>query len=192
LGLCNNIGATLQDLERNADAEPYLRRAATIAADVLGPDHEGTLTIQVNLAGLESDLGDTTRAAEMFSHVVERRTAVVGADALDTLIARYGYWNALWKGGRHADAAAGFGELSNDVVTALGAEHWLAAQCDVAWARALLDCDRAADALPLAERAERRLFALLGADHPRTRTALELVETIRKRSTPSPSAGSGQ
>ncbi|MCC6407702.1 MAG: serine/threonine protein kinase, partial [Planctomycetes bacterium] len=42
LGLCNNIGATLQDLERNADAEPYLRRAATIAADVLGPDHEGT------------------------------------------------------------------------------------------------------------------------------------------------------
>jgi hypothetical protein len=38
-------------------AAPYLRRAAALALEQLGPDHPTTLSIQGNLAGLESDLG---------------------------------------------------------------------------------------------------------------------------------------
>ena len=36
LGLCNNIGATYQDLDRDREAAPYLARAAALADETAG------------------------------------------------------------------------------------------------------------------------------------------------------------
>jgi tetratricopeptide (TPR) repeat protein len=181
LGLYNNIGATLQDLDRNEEAAPYLRRAAEIAGETLGPDHPDTLAIQGNLAGLESDLGETERAMETFLHVIERRTALLGSTAASTLTARYGYWNAMWKARRFDEASAGFAELLTDVNVGLGEDHWLSAQTSMSLARALLDAGRVNEALPYAERAHARLLALFGADHPRTITAKQVMDDIHGR-----------
>ncbi|HTE05120.1 MAG TPA: serine/threonine-protein kinase [Planctomycetota bacterium] len=179
LGLENNIGATLQDLDRDAEAEPHLRRAAALAAQLLGPEHPDTLTLQSNLAGLQADTGDLAGALALFEQLVARRTQQLGPTALDTLTTRYGYWNAVWKSGRDDEAAAGFTALLADVTAALGGEHVLAAQTESALARALLDAGRPQDALPHAERAAARLAELLGAEHARTRTAQQMLATIR-------------
>ncbi|MCE9592998.1 MAG: serine/threonine-protein kinase [Planctomycetes bacterium] len=179
LGLYNNIGATYQDLERNAEAEPYLLRAAEIAANLLGPGDDGTLTLESNLAGLAADLGRPAEAAERYAHVITAREALNGPRAFETLNARHGYWSSRRKAGAHAEAVEGFLQLSSDVRDALGAEHSLAEQCELSLARALVDADRAADALPHAEWARERMLARYGAEHPRTKTATELVEALR-------------
>ncbi len=179
LGLQNNIGATLQDLGRNDEAEPYLRRAAALAEDVLGRDHPGTLTIESNLAGLQADLGEPEQAIATFERVIDGQTALYGPAATDTLIARHGYWTAVSKAGRAAEAATGFAALLDDVSAALGPDHSLQAQTGVSLARALLDSGRAAEALPHAVRAADRLTALYGSDHVRASSARRLVESIR-------------
>jgi tetratricopeptide (TPR) repeat protein len=182
LGLCNNIGATYQDLGRDEEAAPYLRRAAALALEQLGPDHPTTLSIQGNLAGLESDLGAPERAAELYRALAEARAASLGPAALDTLVARYGYWNSLWSAGHFEESAAGFEDLLADVVDAFGETHWLKAQTQSSLARALLDCGRASEALELAIEAEAQLEKLFGSDHHRTQSARAVVEAVRSAS----------
>lgn len=179
LGLENNVGATLQDLDRNAEAEPHLRASAEMAAELLGPQHPATLTIEANVAGLQADLGQTDTALETFTRVIEGQTALFGAQAQDTLTSRHGYWSALLKAQRAAEAAAGFTQLLADVTAALGAQHSLAAQTEISLAHALVDAGRAAEALPHAQAAQQQLTALFGADNPRAAGARALVESIQ-------------
>jgi serine/threonine protein kinase/tetratricopeptide (TPR) repeat protein len=181
LGLNNNIGATYQDLDRNEEAAPYLRKAAELAHEFLGSGHPATLTIQGNLAGLESDLGDPERAAEIYASVIKERTLLFGAAAQDTLTARFGYWSCLWKAKRFDEAAAGFAELLPDSLTTLGEAHWFTAQTRASLARALLDAGNPADALPLAEQAEAQFMQLYGAEHNRTKSTANTLALIRKR-----------
>jgi tetratricopeptide (TPR) repeat protein len=181
LGLCNNIGATYQDLHKNDEAAPYLRRAAELASQYLGNESPDTLTIQGNLAGLEADLGDPERGAKLYQDIVEIRTRLQGPDAFDTLVARYGYWNSVWKAKRLADSSAGFTALLGDIARVLGQEHWLTAQTRVSLARSLLDEGKAAEALPLAESAAAQFLKLYGAEHARTATAQDLVKSINQK-----------
>lgn len=181
LGLCNNIGATYQDLNQPEAAAPYLRRAASLAADWLGPESPGTLTIQANLAGLEAKLGDPGRAAELYDAVVKARTRTLGPAAFDTLASRYGYWDCLRIAERYGEAAAGLAALLPEVEGSLGEKHWLATQTRATLARTLLDGGRAAEALPYAERAAGEFVALYGPDHARSRTTTALLESIRAR-----------
>jgi tetratricopeptide (TPR) repeat protein len=178
LGLHNNIGATLQDLDRDAEAEPHLRTAVEMAHALFGPEHPWTLTIESNLASLESDLGRPDEALAAFQRVVDGQTALLGPDAVDTLTARHGYWSAMRKAGRPDEAAAGFSQLLDDVTAALGAEHSLTAQTEISLAHALADAGRVDEALPHARAAEQRLTALYGAENPRATGARQLVESL--------------
>jgi tetratricopeptide (TPR) repeat protein len=175
LGLANNVGATYQDLGRDAEAAPHLRRASGLAGELLGPDHPSTLTIRSNLAGLEVELGDPARAAEIYAEVAAASARALGPGAEDTFVARYGQWDAVGRAGRKAEACAGFDELLADAARELGQRHWLVPNIQSALARALADCGAAEDGLPLAVDAEERLRALLGADHPRARSAQGIV-----------------
>ena len=114
--------------------------------------------------------------AELYERVIAGQTRSLGPSAPDTLIARYGYWNAAWKAGDFDGAAAGFEELVGDVVAALGENDRLAAQSESALARALADGGRKDEALPHAERAAERLAEIYGSDHPRTRSAQQLAD----------------
>jgi eukaryotic-like serine/threonine-protein kinase len=178
IGLSNNIGATYQDLNRDKEAVPYLRRASELAAQRLGPENPATLSIQGNLAGLEAEHGDAARAAELYDAVVKARVKVMGPDAEATLTARYGYWNALWHGKRFDEAAAGYQALLPDIERALGEKHWLATQTRSALARALCNAGRLGEALPYAQRATEEFMALYGPDHPRTKNAAGLLGEI--------------
>ena len=181
LGFNNNIGATYQDLGEDEKAAPYLRKAAAIAEETLGPTHPATLSIQGNLAGLESDLGDPLKAAEIYKHVVEQRTKLLGADSADTLTARYGYWNAIWKAKRYDEAAAGFAELLPVVAAAMGDAHWLAGQSEASLARALADAGRLEEALAHADHAAATLLTALGSEHSRTTTTKKFADDLRAR-----------
>lgn len=178
IGLCNNIGATYQDLSRDREAQPYLERAAQLASTHLGLDSPDTLTLQGNLASLYAELGDPNRGADIYDAAIKSWTKLVGPDAIETLTARYGYWNCIWIGKRPADAAAGYAQLAADTQRALGEKHWMAIQTQVARARALLDAGRADEALPIAQDAADRFTAIYGPDHGRTRAAFEIVRKI--------------
>jgi tetratricopeptide (TPR) repeat protein len=184
LELNNNIGATYQDLNRDRDAEPYVRKAAALATGFLGAEHPATLTIEANLAGIESELGAPEAAADRLARVVEVRTRTLGADAHDTLTGRYAYWNALWKAGRFTDAAAGLTALLADVDRALGERHWLAAATRTMLARVLVDGGQPQQALPYATQAAAQFAALYGPDHPRAKTAIELTQQIMQAASP--------
>jgi tetratricopeptide (TPR) repeat protein len=179
MGLENNLGALLQDLDRDLEAVPHLERAAELAGVVLGDDHPDTLTIRQNLAGLEAELGDPERAAALLAELVEQRTALLGPAAPDVLETRHGYWNALWQAERFDEAAEGFAELLDDVVAALGDGHPLAAQTRVSLARTLFDLGLPAEALPIAEQAAEGIATRFGETHSRTRSARHLVRSIR-------------
>ena len=180
LGLNNNIGATLQDFDRDSEAAPYLRKAADMANDYLGPAHPDTLTIMGNLAGLEGSLGDPVRGAELYDEVVKQRTALYGFTAADTLTSRFGYWNSIWKSGRIEDSVTGFTDLLRDAQQTLGEEHWFTTQCRAFLARTLVDSGRAEEALTHAEHAEAQFLKLYGEDHARTQSVRHTLGLIRK------------
>jgi tetratricopeptide (TPR) repeat protein len=178
LGLENNLGATLQDVERNAEAKPHLEAAAVLASKLFVADHPAVLQIQSNLAGLEADLGNPEHAATLYADVAARLTARVGADAEATLAARHGQWTALGRAKRHAEAAAGFATLLADVARALPA-HLLVTKTRQSLAVALRDGGDPSAALPHAEQAAREFTTQLGAEHPRVLAATKLVQDIR-------------
>jgi hypothetical protein len=192
LGLCNNIGATYQDLGRDREAAPYLRRAATLAAQWIGADNPDTLSIQANLAGLEAKVGDPLRAAEIYDSIAQARAKAGGADSYDCFVARYGHWDALWIAKRFDEAAAGYRALLPDIERSLGEKHWLATQTRVSLARTLLDGGHAEEASPLAARGRDEFLVLYGPEHARTKTAAALVRQIEEALRRPPQAQSGQ
>jgi len=189
LGLNNNIGATYQGLNRDAEAAPYLRRAAELAKQHLSTKNPATLTIMSNLAALEAELSDFDRALPLYQETIAAQTELFGATAPDTLTSRYGYCNALWQGKRFDESVAAYAALLPDAVATHSEKHWLTAQIHSSLARALVDAGRPpAEALPHAERAVEQ-FQLVFSDpnHSRTRSAMDLLEKIRKKLAETPS-----
>jgi tetratricopeptide (TPR) repeat protein len=183
IGLNNNVGATLQDLNRDEEAAPYMKRAAALATDYLGDEHPDTLTIESNLAALEAELGDPGQAMKLLEHVIGVQTRLRGPQAFDTLTARFGYWSAMFKARRFDEAAAGYAALLPEAETALKSDHWFVAQTRAVLALALLEADRPQEALPHAEKATAQFTALYGPNHERTvNAALTLKRTRTKLS----------
>jgi len=181
LGLSNNIGATYQGMNRDAEAAPYLRRAAELAKQHLSMNNPATLTIMANLAALEAELGDADRALSLYQEIIATQTALIGAAAPDTLTSRYGYCNALWQAKRFEDAVNAYTALLPDSVATHSEKHWLTAQIHVSLARALLDAGRPAEALPHAEQGLTQFRAVFDdPNHTRTRSAIELEAKLRE------------
>jgi tetratricopeptide (TPR) repeat protein len=179
LGLYNNIGATYQDLNREREAEPYLRRAVELASEWLGPESDDTLTIKANLASLEAKLGDPLEGAAVYETLIDARTRQLGPDALGTLTARYGYWDCLWLAREFDEAAEGYTALLPDMVRALGETHWLTIQTRASLAHALRDGGHPDQALLWAKLAAEQFEALYGRSHARTINAVELFNQLK-------------
>jgi serine/threonine protein kinase len=181
IGLNNNIGATYQDLNQDDKAAPYIRKAAALAADFLGPDNPDTLSIQANLASLEAEHGDPQKGIELYDTIVKARTRILGPDAQATLVGRYGYYNATWIAKHHDDAAAGFAPLLADMARVLGPKHWLTIQTKAHLALALADGGHDTEALPYAKEATAEFTALYGDKHERTVNAAAELTKIEAR-----------
>lgn len=180
LGLCNNIGATMLDLRRDAEAAAYLRRAESLARELLEPDDPGSLTIRGNLAGLETRLGNPRRGEELYREVVEARTRLVGADAPDTLSARYGVANSLYKYDQLDAAIAEHTAILADSIRVNGPTHWFTAQTRYSLALALKHARRPEEAIEHARLASEQFTALYGTDHERSKTAIELYAELTR------------
>jgi serine/threonine protein kinase len=184
IGLNNNIGATLQDLNRDQEAIPYLRRAAELADKWLGPDNPDTLSLRGNLAGIECKLGDAMKGAALYDSVVKARTRLMGPDAYDTLVARYGYWDSYWHAKKYDEATEGLTILLADMERALKNEnHWLAIQTRALLAHVLSDGGHPDRAFPYAKQATEEFTALYGPDHARTRNIAALLKTLQNGGT---------
>ena len=53
----NNLASLLKATNRLKEAEPLMQRALQIFEKSLGPEHPNTITVRVNLAILEQELG---------------------------------------------------------------------------------------------------------------------------------------
>ncbi|MBX3356790.1 MAG: serine/threonine protein kinase [Phycisphaeraceae bacterium] len=178
IGLCNNIGATYQDLNKDREAVPYLQRASEMASRWLGPDNPATLTINSNLAGLEAELGDPRQGADLYKSVAEASARTLGPDTIETFSARYGYLNSLRLAKEANESAEGYMILLADVTRVLGSKHWLSVQTQDALARSLRDAGRLDEAAPNARQAAAQFQALYGNEHQRTRGATQLLREI--------------
>lgn len=181
LSLNNNVGATYQDLNRDEEAEPYLRKAVELARGWLGTDHPDTLTITMNLASLESELGDADAALDLIRDVLDSRLRTLGPAAYETLLARYAMWNIHYKSKHYRQAVDGFLELLPDIAAAMGDNHWVTVQTRASLALALHDDGRSAEALPHAQRAVDQFNSLYGPDHSRTVGTLSTLNAINAR-----------
>lgn len=180
MGLHNNIGATYLDLERHAEASPHLEKAASMAADWFGPHDPNTLTVLSNAASLRSKLGDSAGAIEAFERIVAARSALMGPEVYDTLIARHGLWTAHLAGGDAARAEAGFTELLAGCERGLGPEHWLTGATLISRATALKALGRLSEGREDAARGRDLFMALLGPEHARTTTAAALLAELER------------
>ncbi len=178
LGLHNNVGATLLDLGRPAQARPHLAAALELVNGLLDVDHASVLQIRANLASLDADLGQAEHGFAEYQDIAERFARTLGPGAEDTLHARHGVWSCAAKAGRWNDAAAGFEKLLDDVVASVSAGHPLVAQTQHSLANALRRDGRLAAALPHARAAAAAFLARYGVEHPRSKATAALQAEI--------------
>jgi hypothetical protein len=116
----------------------------------------------------------------LYGAVVDAWTRTIGADAVDTLTARYGYWNSVRRAKRYDDAAEGYRSLLADTARVLGGEHRLTVRTEDALARVLVEAGRPEEAEPHARRVLAWYRAQLGEAHTQTRLTEELVREVER------------
>ena len=89
-------------------AEDFELASGSLAAqrEVLGPDHETTLTTATNVASLHYQQGEYAAAEALYLDVIERRQRTLGAAASATLLARENLSTTLTAQGRFDEALA--------------------------------------------------------------------------------------
>ncbi|GIE94770.1 NB-ARC domain-containing protein [Paractinoplanes rishiriensis] len=106
-----------------AAAIPLLTELTAELTELLGAQHDMTLTARNDLAFFRGEAGDASGAAEEFRLLAADRQALHGPRAEHTLISRNGYGVWLGKAGRVQDAIDVMSEVCADCAAALGADH---------------------------------------------------------------------
>lgn len=173
------IGETYGELGRHREALPHLERALNLLVAERGPEHEQTLSCQVDLAETRMELGDYAQSESALAACLPGLRAQLGATHARTIAAGRLLGQVLWRQGRRAEAA----ELMRAQLAVAGEELG-----DVHH-RKLLDMISAL-AIVEAERGEHeaaeelfrvvvdRRMALHGGEHPSSLSARRQLSTF--------------
>ena len=174
--------AELARLEgREARAAEALREAGALThdavegyGDLLGADHQKTITTLGNLAYILEELGEDARAEALYREVIEERLTDE-ARMTETWGPRNNLAMLLQRGGRVGEAAAIYQRL-------LPADHYLTAIFRNNYGDCLADLGRSAEAREQLEASHAVLLATFGEGHPRvTKSAIRLSRTEASR-----------
>jgi tetratricopeptide (TPR) repeat protein len=118
----NNLGYTLQHMDRFAEAEPYMKRAVEIRRRLLPPDHPLLVASIFNLAWIYYEWERHEQALPFWRESIVQREKRYGADHNRVLMARERMAESLAALGRDEEARA----ILEDVLARreqLGDEH---------------------------------------------------------------------
>jgi tetratricopeptide (TPR) repeat protein len=102
----NNLGYTLQQMDRFAEAEPYMARAVEIRRKLMPPDHPLVVASIYNLAWIYYEWGQHDKALPHWREAIVQRQKRHGADHNRTLTARERMAESLTALGRAEEARA--------------------------------------------------------------------------------------
>ncbi|MBX7078254.1 MAG: tetratricopeptide repeat protein [Nannocystaceae bacterium] len=174
----DNLGSALAEAGQNEAALVHMRAGLTIREAAMGPDHPLNATSLHNIAGALRELGRAAEAREAAvrqreiarKHFGERHpeyaTAIANLAMCDDAL------------GNIEAARAGFAQALEIIDAAVGHDTLPAAQYSGSLAAVLVELDRAAEALPLAEHSLAVRRRLLGEDHPKVGLAEALMSNV--------------
>lgn len=85
----NSLAVLLQEMDRQAEAEPLYREAAEIGERMWGRDNEDTLTARFNLACVQRDLGRLDEAEQLMAELLPHFRRVFGDAHFKTAAAEH-------------------------------------------------------------------------------------------------------
>ena len=163
-----SMGRAYKRLEKDAEAERYLRRAMQQQQQIRGLAAPETLHAMEALANLYQHLHRTDDALRLRAAVLSRAVETHGADSEEAIAARTRMANVHQREGRHEEALSLLLENVALREEALGPKHpdTLSMVADLAWM--LTQSDRLEQAGPHAQRAYEAHKQVLGPTHPDT------------------------
>ena len=169
--LHNDLGVIAFSQGRFADAEAELRRAAELAAGLMGPQHLETLRPRGNMALAQYRQGRLEPALAELRHVAARYEELLGPNhpATAEMLANVGI--VLDAQGHHVDSEAINRRVLDIRERALGADHPGLATALNNLSTSLHGQGRDAEAAAQLRRAVALLDASLGPEHPTTLTS---------------------
>ncbi len=168
--LLNALGLTFNDLGLPGQAATLHEKAQAIRREMLGANHQDTLTSCNNL--VEAYLG-ARRAAEglaLGEETLKLRESRLGLDHPDTLTSRINLAAALRMAGRSAESVVLCEAAVRMCIARLGPDNPTTLTARNNLAAALSDAGRTGEALAEFAAALRLCEARLGPDHPKTLT----------------------
>lgn len=187
----NNLANVLRKDGALAAAEGHYREALTLAKRHLGPDNTLTRVITNSLAYVLELQGDLAGAEPLYLSSLEAARQTLSRNHRHTLTAAHNLSDLLRQLGRLDEARA----LSDDTVaralSALGADHWMVAVFRLNRARILAAAGDGQAALDEAEPVTEGLRTRLGPEHPRTRSAEDLLDALRREAISPETTGPG-
>jgi CHAT domain-containing protein/Tfp pilus assembly protein PilF len=178
----------VEDLARRRESAGDYAGAATLLEGACADLRERFGTWHARTAGCLEQYGillvrggDLDGGRDVFEEVLEIRTGVLGPDAEPTLRTRSDLAGIARQRGDYEAALAELETLEDDVRDALGRGTDLLTDVREARARVLFDLGRVDPAARLAESVHDERLEALGADHPLTLDALNLVGAVHLR-----------
>ncbi len=170
-----NLGRLLRETEGYAAAEPLYREALQIYQSGFGNEHPQTTEAARNLAFLLLFKGDLDGAETLFLETLAIERGQLGDRHHDVGVSLKGL-GGVYLARRDSEAAASWLRQALEVFrVTLPPDHWLIAEARSQLGSCLLLQSRFEEAEVRVLEGYRALFEKLGAEHQRTRDALERV-----------------
>ncbi|USN98769.1 MAG: serine/threonine protein kinase [Phycisphaeraceae bacterium] len=163
----------LTDLGRYEQAESLLDRALAIARERLDPGHPAYLQVISSLGNTLSRSGKRARAEEVFSQLVALRTEHLGPDHAATIKAMGNLAEIRFELGRVEEALSLLTDLAERESRALPEGHYLHGMTLMLTGRCHDALGRPDQAEPFMQEGACILVTSLGAEHPRSVSAVE-------------------
>ena len=175
----NNLAEILLARGSISEARALLSPIVTGLVEVLGPQHPDTLAARNNLAGALRELGDLQEAVKLYEENRSAFVATRGRDDPRSILAAANLAHALALVGRDEDAERAFRDARTDALRVLGPTSRITLANDANEATFLVERQRFAEAVVVAERTATLAERELGLEHPQSLAAKTTLALAR-------------
>jgi tetratricopeptide (TPR) repeat protein/predicted Ser/Thr protein kinase len=147
-----NLALVLEAMDRHADAQPMLQRVVAIKEAALGPEHPDVAVVLNNLAENHRAMGEYREALALHQRALAIKESALGPNLASTGLSLTNLASVYQALGEYEQATTHFERALGIFERELGAAHLHVSYPLLGLAEIALAQQRAADALPLAER----------------------------------------